>query len=312
VIVPDNLKSAVLKCYYGSKAPDLNRSYRELARHYGFKIDPTPPRSPQLKGRVESGVGYVKNNFFAARTIETLEQGNEQLAHWLESVANSRRHGTTRLVPREVFDLEEFDAMLPMPREHYVRVLWKQCKVHQDSHVSFEKRLYSVPFNLIGRQLWVCAEGNSLVVWADDLRVATHVRRGGRIQTIDAHLPEWRRDFRHQSRPWWENKARAISDTLGDFVTEIFEADDVYHQLRTVQSIVSHVESYPVTRINAACERARLYGNYTYAGIRNILKEGLDMSPVYETPFVHGRLENPRFARPINEFVAQEASHECS
>jgi len=310
VVVPDNLKSAVLTCYYGGKSPELNRTYREMARHYGFKIDPTPPRSPQLKGRVESGVGYVKKNFFGPREIETIADGNAQLGRWLENVANVRIHGTTRQPPVTLFEQEEVDALLPLPRERYVRIIWKQCTVHPDSHIHFEKRLYSVPFKHMGQKVWVRAQDNSLIVWANDVRVATHVRRGPRYQTNDAHLPECRRDYRHQSRSWWENKARCISETLGDFIVEIFESDDVYHQLRTVQAIVTYVEPYPVERINAACERARLYGNYTYPGIRNILREGLDMALVYETPFVHGRLENPRFARSVDEIMGEEVSHE--
>jgi transposase len=57
VIVPDNLKAAVIRAAFGvSGVPELNRSYRELARHYGFRVDPTPPRSPDYKGKLESGV----------------------------------------------------------------------------------------------------------------------------------------------------------------------------------------------------------------------------------------------------------------
>ncbi|QED28135.1 hypothetical protein FRD01_13020 [Microvenator marinus] len=67
---------------------------------------------------------------------------------------------------------------------------------------------------------------------------------------------------------------------------------------------------FPVERINAACERARLYGNYTYPGIRNILRDGLDMAPAYETPFIHGRLDNPRFARSVDEIIGEEVHDE--
>ena len=56
-IVPDNLKAAVIRAAFGSSEPcELQRSYRELARFYGFMVDPTPPRSPEKKGKVESAV----------------------------------------------------------------------------------------------------------------------------------------------------------------------------------------------------------------------------------------------------------------
>lgn len=72
VVVPDNLKAAVIRNAFGIGGDDteLNRSYRELARHYGFKIDPTPPYSPKKKGKVESAVKYVKGNALRGREGE--------------------------------------------------------------------------------------------------------------------------------------------------------------------------------------------------------------------------------------------------
>ena len=67
-LVPDNLKAAVVRAAFGVDEPaSLNKSYRELARYYDCKIDPAPPRAPKKKGRVESGVGYTKRNFFKGR-----------------------------------------------------------------------------------------------------------------------------------------------------------------------------------------------------------------------------------------------------
>jgi transposase len=80
----------------------LNRSYRELARHFGFKIDPTPPYSPEKKGKVESGVRYVKHNFMKTigdeRDIDVL---NRELDRWVREIAGPRRHGTTHRQPRD-------------------------------------------------------------------------------------------------------------------------------------------------------------------------------------------------------------------
>jgi len=54
-LVPDNLKAAVMRAAFAiDEDSGLNRSYRELARHYGFQVDPTPPRSPKKKGKVEA------------------------------------------------------------------------------------------------------------------------------------------------------------------------------------------------------------------------------------------------------------------
>ncbi len=79
-MVPDDLKAAVIRTAFGSDAKvDLNRSYRELAQHYGFIAEPTPPRSPEKKGKVEAGVKYVKRNALAGREGERADEVNKIL-----------------------------------------------------------------------------------------------------------------------------------------------------------------------------------------------------------------------------------------
>jgi hypothetical protein len=109
---------------------ELNRSYRELARHYGFRVDPTPPRSPKKKGKVENGVRYVKNNALRGREGQPLNEVNAALGTWCTEVAGQRVHGSTHRKPLEVFLLEEKSALLPLPEKKYERVIWKQATVH--------------------------------------------------------------------------------------------------------------------------------------------------------------------------------------
>jgi transposase len=314
-VVPDNLKAAVVRCYFGLKdKPELNRSYRELARHYGFMVDPTPPYAPEKKGKVESAVKYVKGNFFAPRALEKLDEAKEQLALWLDRIANQRVHGTTRRMPRELFDLEEAGALKSLPPTRFVPVVWKQAKVHRDSHVEFERRLYSVPFRLIGRTVWIRARGKSVDIFYDDEPCASHRRSGPRKSTREAHLPEGRRDLRHRSRQWWQDKADRMSPIVGEYIEEVFAADDVFNQLRCVQSIVSYLEQFPIERAEGACHRARAFGNYTYQGIKRILVEGIDLQPaVPQAVYVHGKLAHPRFARNFEELAqAEEVKNERS
>src|SRR5690606_10876242 len=139
----------------------------------------------------------------------------------------------------------------------------------------------------------------------EDTRVATHERQppGGR-STIESHLPEHRRDHRHRSRDFWEQRADELGEEVGSYIREIFDADDVLLQLRTVQAVVRHLGDFPTERARAACRRASFYGLYTYGGIKNILRKGLDLEPL---PIVVQRpsdaLEKPRFARNIGELL---------
>jgi transposase len=314
-VVPDNLKAAVVKSFFGLKdKPELNRSYRELGRHYGFMIDPTPPYAPEKKGKVESAVKYVKSNFFAPRDLEELDQARTQLARWLDEIANQRVHGTTKQVPREVFEELEADTLSALPPTRWQPVIWKRAMVHPDSHVEFERRLYSVPFRLMGQEVWLRARGKTIDVFFEDKRITSHQRSEARYNTKEAHLPEGRRDLRHRGRQWWQDKADKMSPVVGEYIEEVFGADDVFNQLRCVQSIVGYLEQFPIERAEGACRRARLFGNYTYQGIKRILVEGIDLEPVMpQAVYIHGKLENPRFARSISELVApKEVNDECN
>ena len=114
-VVPDNLKAAVIWAAFGvDGAASLNRSYRELARHYKVKIDPAPIYAPKKKGKVESGVKYVKHNFFVGREGADSDDVKRDLAKWIDVIANRRLHGTTRRTPRELFALET-SKLLPLP-----------------------------------------------------------------------------------------------------------------------------------------------------------------------------------------------------
>lgn len=104
-IVPDNLKAAVLKAAFSSSEDTtLNRSYRELARHYGFKIAPTPPRAPKKKGKVESGVKYANNNFGKGRDGEDISVSNVEARRWVREIAGTRIHGSTGRAPLEMYE----------------------------------------------------------------------------------------------------------------------------------------------------------------------------------------------------------------
>lgn len=314
VVVPDNLKAAVIKAAFSSgQECELNRSYRELARHYGFLIDPTPPYSPEKKGKVESGVKYVKNNFGKLRTFRDIDDARAQLKQWLEKVANCRIHGTTRRRPEEMFAAEEADHLRALLATRYDIVIWREAKIHRDTHFQFDGRLYSVHFKNIGKLVWARATSKTVEAYLDDERLATHDRNGPkRCSTIPSHLPDYRVEWAERSRAVWEEKALAIGPEVGAFVRAVFDSDSELSMLRPAQAIVKHLEKYPAERACAAAARAHYYANYTYKGVKNILQKGLDLTePCPWDEQRYGVIEAPRHARELSEIAgrAEEASH---
>jgi transposase len=313
-VVPDNLKAAVIRAAFNIDGPTaLNRSYRELARHYGFKVDPTPIYDPEKKGKVESGVKYVKNNGLKGRAEQDVDVVAPALQRWVYEIAGLREHGTTHRRPLEVFRELEQAVLKPLPARRFEPVLWKEATVHRDSHVIFERRLYSVPWKLIEKVVWVRATASTVAIFFDDARVATHDRRGpGPRSTVDAHLPEHRADLRHRSRSYWEQRADRIGPDAGHFVREVFDSDDVLYMLRAVQAIVTHLERFPRERAEAAARRASHFGTFSYQGVKNILVRALDLEPLPAgTASPSSPQESFRYARSAAELLhGKEKVHE--
>jgi transposase len=299
VLVPDNLKAAVVRAAFGvSQDAQLNRSYRELARHYGFQIDPTPPRAPQKKGKVERSVSYVRSSFLATHESIDMETDRRELRRWLLQVAGMRRHGTTGRRPLELFEEQERQALLPLPATRFEMVVWKQAKVHRDTHVQVEGAFYSVPWRYMGQAVWVRAQRERITILAGDEVVATHPRLGrGQRGTVDAHLPDHRGDLRHRARAHWIGRATVLGEDVALLAQEIFEQDDVLSQLRKVQAVVRLLEGYPRERAVRAARRARRFGCLDYRGIKRILTQALDLVALPDEQQEIPWIRDARFAR---------------
>jgi transposase len=116
-LVLDNLKAAVQTPDWFD--PELHPQLRSFAEHYGIAIMPTRPRMPRHKGKIESGIGYVKKNALRGHTFTSLDEENQHLQHWEETVADTRVHGTTRQQVGKVFESVERRALRPLPSERF-------------------------------------------------------------------------------------------------------------------------------------------------------------------------------------------------
>ena len=138
----DCLKEGVLKADIYD--PELNPLYAKLLAHYGVVPLPCRPYAPDLKGKVESGVGYTQDTGLSGKRFESIEEQNTHLAHWNERWAATRIHGTTKRQVRAMFE-EERPFLLPLPttRFEYYRIV--QRTVHFDGHIEVDGAYYSAP-----------------------------------------------------------------------------------------------------------------------------------------------------------------------
>jgi hypothetical protein len=275
----DNLKAAIVRAAWND--PDVNRDYGECAEHYGFRIAPCRPYTPQHKGKVERGVGYVQGNFWAGRGLTDLEVANRAVRHWCLHEAGQRVHGTTRELPLKRFAQTEQKRLLPLPPVAFDMAVSKEVKLHRDCYVVFDGSYYSAPFRLVHQKLRVRAGVSTVRLYDTDHHlVATHERaqQPGERHTHPDHLPKEKLPGLYQTPEDCRDKAAGIGSATLELV-EAWLADPVLDRLRTAGRLVRLVERYPSARVEAACARALRFGDPCYATVKRILQEGLDQEP---------------------------------
>jgi len=146
-ILYDNPRTIVLSKDETSGHVEWNRRFKDRMDFYGVEIKLCRYYRAQTKGKVESGVKYVKRNALAGRRFESLEDLNGWLTTWSRTIADERVHGTTHEVPRERFDRDERMKMIAIdrrPPSRECRSLQRQVAV--DGYVSVETNRYPVPY----------------------------------------------------------------------------------------------------------------------------------------------------------------------
>ena len=282
-LIIDNPKCAITKACF--RDPEVQRSYGECAEGYGFLISPCPPRDPKKKGRVESGVKYVKRAFLPLRDFRSVSDSNRQLKAWALGEAGNRIHGTTKHRPLTLFAETEKLLLQPLPDVPPELATWAKVKLHGNCHVQFEKAFYSAPFRLVRRQLWLKATETNVKLFHDLELVAIHprLRRAGLRSTVDEHLPPEAQAYKMQDPQWCLKQAGRIGPHCKELI-EILFADRVLDNLRAAQGIVSLGKRFGEKRLEAACKRALNYDNPRYRTVKIILNKGLDQEPTEPMP----------------------------
>ena len=296
-IVCDNLKAGVTAtCRY---EPGINRTYQELAEHYGTAILPTRPRKPRDKAKVEVAVQIVQRFVLARLRNRRFFSLDELNAAIREVVADlnariMRKLGASRNELFAQIDKAALKALPPMP---YQYAEWKKCRVAPDYHVEIAGHYYSVPSRLIREELEARITDRTIEILHKGIRVASHARSAvpHRHTTIPEHMPSAHRRYAEWTPARIKREAAKIGPATIALVEAIMKVKPHPEQgFRACLGILRLARSYGSARIEAACRRGNDIGAITYGSIKSILQHGLDRAyaekPPEGPPIRHGNI----------------------
>lgn len=283
-VAPDNLKAAIIKASW--QDPLVNRSYRDLAEHYGFLISPCLPYHPQHHGGVESDVKYVKRNFLPLFKEHQRQRGQEvlnaaalreELERWNRETCDQRVIQKVGRTPQEIFCREEASALGKLPVTPWDPKRYQEAVVGTDWRIQFEKAFYSVPYALVGKKVLVMASSRLVRIFSQEREVALHRRalKDWDYRRRKEHAPPHQEAYLHLTSQGLLRQARHIGPATTT-VAERILADKAVDGLRPLRGLLRLAEKYPTSRLEAACRRALAYETTTYRSVKSILHHGLD------------------------------------
>jgi hypothetical protein len=149
---------------------------------------------PESKGPIENTVGFVKKNFFSARTITCIEDVSRSLPGWVER-KNRRIHQSTYQVPEQVFTQIEKGALRSLLPSVYETAPLNLIKVKVGSmpYVQYKSSKYSVPRSMCFSEVFIKAIGERLHIYDKDRRhLCTHAINAckGSFNQLEEHQKE--------------------------------------------------------------------------------------------------------------------------
>lgn len=295
-LVIDNLKAAVAHPDWFD--PELTPKVQSFCQYYGTVILPTRPYTPRHKGKVESGIKYVQNNALKGRKFTSLEEQQRHLAHWEQTVADTRIHGTTKQQVGKVFQEVERPTLLLLPQERFANFKEAKRKVNRDGHVEVAKAYYSVPPEYLGREVW--ARWDARLVRIFNRRweqIAVHVRHEqGRFSTHGQHLAKEKISGLEHGASYLLRKVSAVGEKTQDWAEAMLTARGI-EGTRVLQGLLALTKKHTSQTLEKACETALSHGCFRLRTIRQLLQR--QTAQQESLPFLD---EHP-LIRPLDDYA---------
>ncbi len=276
VLVPDNLKSAIVKA--NGYEPDVNRALEDFANHYHTTVIPARARKPKDKALVENQVKLVYSRVYA----KLRNQQFFDLASLNKAIREKiREHNQTRMQQKQYCREEKFLAdeklmLQSLPDQPFELKYYRELKVAKNNHVYLaqDKHYYSVPYTYIGQPARVIYTRSMVRIYANGEQIAVHVRdyKAGGYTTDREHLCSAHQHYLDRSPDYYLNKAKLKSDELYQLMGLMFAQNRHPEQLyRTCDGLLSLQRKTDQKDFQKACLMAINHQNYSYRFILNIL-----------------------------------------
>jgi len=282
-IVPDNPRSAVKKpCRY---EPELNEAFRNMSSHFGCAVLPARVRHPKDKAKAESAVGVVTRWVFARlrnRDFFSLEELRSEVKLLVDDLNNRpfKKLPGSRL---SAFEQLDKPALKPLPEHPYEYFEIHKALVGFDHHVEFDQHWYSVPYQLVRKEVELRVTASCIEVLHGGKRACSHPRsfENGGASTADEHRPKAHREYATRSPARLINWAHSVGPGTLRLVESTFEnrlhPEQAYNRCI---GILKLGKRFGNDRLEAACNRALVTGATSYTSIKSILNTGLDQRPL--------------------------------
>lgn len=271
-VVLDNASSMVIRA--DAQSPTLHKSFAEYTQVRRLFVDPARVRRPRDKARVENQVAYVRERWFDGETFAgDLSVIRAHAERWCREVAGTRVHGTTRLVPRDVYETVERPKMQPPPSDSFDVPRWVKAKVHPDHHAQIGRALYSLPTQYIGKTLDVRVDRATVRFYLGSVHLKTHVRMSEGKRSTDANdFPKDKASFALRNVDAVRSAAIAKGEHVGLFATRLLEGPLPWIKMRQAYGLLRLCDRYGVERVNALCARAIAFDVIDVRRVERMLK----------------------------------------
>lgn len=249
--------------------PIWNPGFLDFAKHYGFEPWACRKADPNRKGKIERPFPFIYDDFLKDSRFESWEDLNARGRVWLDTVANVRKHETTKRVPREMY-LEEKDLLIQLPPIGFDTGRIEMRKVQLDGYVPLDGSLYPVPASLVGQYVRIRVFPHEIEILDGAGGVAARHPIPDRPMRLPADWGPPRKE-EAMTRTALECAFLAHFPEGGPFLEGLLRRMKSLAPIH-LRQIERLVDLYGAARVAVALRRATAYKNFNVLAVRRILE----------------------------------------